>query len=92
MLEKPVINHQKLFSFFPPLSNISSYVFRVGMIVGDIIAMLIKSHIKKTPIKFKSEIELLQISTTIFTMFALFGKNPSSAINTIVIQARSMTL
>ena len=92
MLEKPIMNHQKLFSFFPPLSNISSYVFRVGIMVGDIIATLIKSHMKKTPIKFKSEIELLQISTTIFTIFALVGKKRSSAITTIRSHARSKTL
>ena len=89
MIEKPAINHQKLFSFFPPLSNISSYVFRVGIMVGDIIAMLIRSHIKKTPIKFKSEAELLQIATTIFTIFALVGKKLSRAITAIVNHARS---
>ena len=91
-IEKPAINHQKLFSFFPPLSNISSYVFRVGIMVGVIIAMLIKSHMKKTPIKFKSETELLQISTTIFTIFALVGKKRSSAITMIRSHARSKTL
>ena len=57
--------------------------------VGDIIAMLIKNHIKKTPMIFKSDTELLQISTSRMTKFALLGKKLSSAIATIAIHARS---
>ena len=81
------MNHQKLFSLFPPLSSISSYVLSVGIIVGDIIAILIKNHIKKTPMIFKSETELLQISTTFVTKFALFGKRLPHALTTIAIHA-----
>ena len=58
----------------------------------DVIAMLIKNHMKKTPITFKSETVLLQISTTIVTIVALFGKKLSSAITTIAVHASSKML
>ena len=62
----PKTKAQKLFFFFAPAIRRSWYVTKVGIIVGAIIATLIKSHIRNSPKIFTEKTELVQISITIF--------------------------